>query len=88
MSMGVAVKSKLVVVPRSGSPALPFGAELQPGTHPWGHRGSTLFATDDARSYVRLRVLEDIEWLRLPMSKPDLFGRYHLRAYQRQKTEL
>jgi len=88
MRMGVAVKSKLVVVPRLGSRALAFGAELQPGTHLWGHRGATLFATDGARSYVRLRALEDVEWLRLPMSKSDLFGCYHLRAYQRRKTEL
>jgi len=87
MSTGVAVKSKLVVVPRLGSRALAFGAELQPRTHLWG-RAATLFATDGARSYVRLRAFEDVEWLRLPMSKSDLFGCYHLCAYQRRKTEL
>ena len=86
--MGAAVKSKLVVVPGLGSRVLAFGAELQRGAHLWEHRGATLFATDGARSYVRLRALEDVEWPRLPMSKSDLFRCYHLRAYQRRKTKL
>ena len=88
MRMGVAVKSKLVVVPGLGSRDLAFGAELHRGAHLWEHHGATLFATDGTRSYVHLRALEDVEWPRLPMSKSDLFECYHLCAYQRRKTEL